>query len=102
MKTRQEQEQSARCDVAIVTARAVGGVLNGRLAAALEALDDLFIAARPYLDNAAPHEQLFNGQDLRNFERLSAAIVRAERVLEQDTKSSPNQGKDAGSDAEMK
>lgn len=31
-------------------------------------------AARPYLDKAAPHEHLFSGDDLRNFEALSAAI----------------------------
>lgn len=46
-----------------------------------EALDGLFDAARPYLDHAAPHEQLFNGEDLRNFEALSKAIVQADAAL---------------------
>jgi hypothetical protein len=46
-----------------------------------KALDELFDAARPYLDRAAPHEELFNGDDLRNFEALSAAIVKADVAL---------------------
>ena len=46
-----------------------------------KALDDLFSAALPYLDKAAPHEELFNGEDLRNFERLSAATLRAAKAL---------------------
>jgi hypothetical protein len=45
------------------------------------ALTDLMDAARPYLDLAAPHEQLFSAVDLRNFERLSAAMYAAERAL---------------------
>lgn len=33
-------------------------------------------ALAPYVENAAPHEQLFSGEDLRNFERASAALNR--------------------------
>jgi hypothetical protein len=46
-----------------------------------EALEELLAAARPYLERAAPHEQLWNGADLRDFERLSAARGRAEDAL---------------------
>lgn len=45
------------------------------------ALGVLFEAARPYLDRAAPHERLFDGEDLRNFEALSKAIVEAKPLL---------------------
>jgi len=45
-----------------------------------EALDGLIDAARPYLDRAAPHEQLFSGEDLRNLDRLSSAVAKADAV----------------------
>ena len=41
-------------------------------------VERLVEAAQPYLDRAAPHEQLFDGEDLANFERLSAAVKTAQ------------------------
>ena len=46
-------------------------------------LEDLLGAARPYVDRAAPHEQLFDGEDLRNFEALGRAVAVAEAALTQ-------------------
>lgn len=46
-----------------------------------QALKTLLEAAQPYLDKAAPHEQLFDKEDLQNFEALSKAFVEAERLL---------------------
>ena len=42
---------------------------------------ELVEAARPYLELAAPHEQLFSGEDLRNFQRLEAAFTEADKFL---------------------
>jgi hypothetical protein len=39
-------------------------------------------AAEPYIKNAAPHEQLFSGEDLRNFQRLDAALSALDEALE--------------------
>ena len=46
-----------------------------------QALNRLFDAAKPYLDRAAPHEHLFDAEDLRNFEALSKAMTEAEPLL---------------------
>lgn len=32
-------------------------------------------AMAPYVEHAAPHERLFSGEDLRNFERLDALLA---------------------------
>lgn len=37
-------------------------------------------AARPYVDNAAPHEQLFSATDLRNYEYLARVLAEYDRV----------------------
>lgn len=54
---------------------------EGEVLARRKALNRLFDAAKPYLDRAAPHEQLFDAEDLRNFEALSKAMVEAEALL---------------------
>jgi hypothetical protein len=46
-----------------------------------EALKKLVAAAKPYIENAAPHEQLFNGEDHRNFHALHDAMFDAETAL---------------------
>lgn len=46
------------------------------------ALIDVARAAEPYLEKAAPGEHLFDGQDLRDFQRLDAAF--APLLLEPD------------------
>lgn len=46
-----------------------------------EALKALMVAARPYIENAAPHEQLFNAEDHRNFHALHDAMQAAEATL---------------------
>ena len=48
---------------------------NKRLHDALQVLLD---ASAPYVERAAPHEQLFSGEDLWNLDRLTAA--RAESI----------------------
>jgi hypothetical protein len=58
----------------------VNCVLN-RLQAYEKALGRLIEAAAPYIDNAAPHEQLFNAEDTRNFDRLSSAMALARVAL---------------------
>lgn len=60
-----------------------GAVARARIMELEATLSALLDAARPYLDNAAPHEQLFSGQDLRNFEALSLAVVQGHAALEQ-------------------
>jgi len=42
---------------------------------------ELVEAATPYVKNAAPHEQLFSREDFRNFQRLTAALTRANELL---------------------
>ena len=46
-----------------------------------EALPTLTHAAQPYVENAAPGEQLFRGEDLRRFEALTAALAGARAAL---------------------
>lgn len=48
----------------------------------MEALRDLLVATEPYVEKAAPHEQLFSGEDLANFDRLVAAREKAKLALE--------------------
>ncbi len=39
-----------------------------------EEAEGLAGALQPYIDKAAPHEDLWDGEDLRNFERAVAAL----------------------------
>lgn len=48
----------------------------------MEALRDLLVATEPYIHKAAPHEQLFSGEDLANLDRLVAAREKAKLALE--------------------
>ena len=54
-----------------------------------EALVALNRAAHPYVQDAAPHEQLFSGEDLRNYERLAAAKQAAVAALRPSSGESP-------------
>lgn len=42
---------------------------------AVELGEALCEAARPYVERAAPHEQLFDGEDYRNLQALTAALA---------------------------
>jgi hypothetical protein len=52
-------------------------------------LKRMVVAAQPYVELAAPHEQLFSGEDLRRFEALSAALDEARTFLRQDQQQGP-------------
>jgi hypothetical protein len=45
------------------------------------ALESLVKATAPYIERAAPHEQLFSGEDVRNFDRLAEARGEAKAAL---------------------
>lgn len=46
-----------------------------------EALAQLVVASEPYVTQAAHHEELFNGEDLQNYQKLIAAKQRASGML---------------------
>jgi hypothetical protein len=46
-----------------------------------EVMQRLIDACKPYIDNAAPHEQLFSGEDQRNFDKLASARADAMRCI---------------------